>query len=146
MFLQTGKCWCSGSKAGVRISWMESLKSPVYWSRREGLLEQSPEFWQKQMWRHVSLLIFASALCMPLGSRERLLIHQKDWELQRGGGRAGALLSKYFKEPQGLREVPGVRLFTKQSLYHHISYFAQLRLCELHKNSFNCGIPLLHWL
>lgn len=145
MSLQMRKCCCPGSKAGVKISWMESLKSPVDWSRREGAAGTKSRVLPKANTEALFPVDFCFCL-IPLGNREWLLIHQKDWELQRGEGGAGALLSKYFKEPQGLREVPGVRLFTKQSLYHHISYFAQLQLYELHKNSFNYGFPLLHWL
>lgn len=45
---------------------------------------------------------------MLLGREMWLLIHQKDLGLQKGGGRARTLLSKYFKVPQGLRKAPGL--------------------------------------
>lgn len=89
-------------------SWIESLKSPLYLRESSGCWSRhSPELCQRQARRHfpcwVLLLLYAS------WSWVWLLIHQKDRGPQRGGGRAGAVLSKYFKVPQGSREVPGVR-------------------------------------
>lgn len=83
---------------------MESLKSPVDRSRREGAAGTKSRVLPKANTEALFPVGFCFCL-IPLGNREWLLIHQKDWELQRGEGGAGALLSKYFKEPQGLREV-----------------------------------------
>lgn len=77
----------------------ESLKSPVYSSGKQGAAgTDKAQNCAKGKCRAIFPVEVPYCLMLP-GSGVWLLTHQKDWQSQREG-RAGVLLSKYFKCPR----------------------------------------------